>query len=224
MTTASVFPDPRRARGDVVALGDDLRPDTILDAYRHGIFPWPAEGMILPWFSPKRRAVLDYDRLHVSRSLKRARRSTAFTFTIDRAFPAVIRACAEASRPDQDGTWIFPEVIEAYTELHRLGHAHSIEVWEDDLLVGGIYGVDAGGAFGGESMFYRRPDASKLALLHLMDHLHERGLDWFDIQVMTLHMESLGARLISRSAFLDRLEKAQKVGRELFDRMSVQRK
>lgn len=222
MTASSRFPDPRRAGDDVVAIGDDLTPETLLDAYRHGIFPWPVEGMILPWFSPKRRAVLDYDRLHISRSLKRARRISGFTYTIDHAFPEVIRACAEAHRPEQEGTWIFPEVIEAYTELHRLGHAHSVEVWDGQDLVGGVYGVDSGGAFGGESMFYRSQDASKLALLHLMDHLHERGLGWFDIQVMTPHMQALGARLISRGAFLDRLEKAQKAGRELFDRKSGQ--
>ncbi len=213
----SAFPDPRQARGDVVALGDDLSPETLVDAYRHGIFPWPAEGMILPWFSPKRRAVLEYDRIHVSRSLRRARRISGFTYSFDQAFAEVIRACSEAERPDQDGTWIFPEIIEAYTKLHRLGHAHSVEVWEGQELVGGLYGIDAGGAFTGESMFYRRPDSSKLGLLHLMEHLHGRGLDWFDIQVMTPHMEALGARLISRGAFLQRLEAAQATGRKLFD-------
>ena len=212
----SRFPDPRRARGDVVALGDDLSPETIIDAYRHGIFPWPTEGIILPWFSPKRRAVLDYDRLHLSRSLKRAARTTRFEFTIDAAFDRVIGECAAGPRPGQDGTWIFPEVAAAYSELHRLGHAHSVEAWEGGELVGGIYGVDAGGAFGGESMFHRRPDASKLALLHLMEHLHARGLDWLDIQVMTPHMEAMGARMISRPAFLRRLEEAQESGLVLF--------
>ena len=214
--TQSRFPDPRRARGDVVALGDDLSPETIIDAYRHGIFPWPTEGIILPWFSPKRRAVLDYDRLHLSRSLKRATRTNRFVFTIDAAFDRVIRECAASPRPGQDGTWIFPEVVGAYSELHRLGHAHSVEAWEEGELVGGMYGVDAGGAFGGESMFYRRPDASKLALLHLMEHLHARGLDWLDIQVMTPHMEAMGARMISRPAFLRRLEEAQESGLVLF--------
>jgi leucyl/phenylalanyl-tRNA---protein transferase len=214
--TASRFPDPRRARGDIIALGDDLSAETLVDAYRHGIFPWPMEGVPLPWFSPRRRAVLDFDRIHVSRSLRRAMRAPSWTFTIDHDFRGVVSACSDAPRPGQDGTWIFPEIIEAYCELHREGHAHSVEVWEGEELVGGIYGVDAGGAFGGESMFFRRPNASKLALLHLVTHLQSRGLGWLDIQVMTPHMEAFGAREIPRSAFLDRLAAAQRSRVQLF--------
>ena len=212
----SRFPDPRRIRGDVVAFGDDLSPETLMDAYRHGIFPWPMEGTVLPWFSPRWRGILDFDDLHISRSLERARKQTRFQFSIDRDFGGVIRGCAATPRPDQDGTWIFPEVIAAYEQLHSLGHAHSAEVWEGEELVGGIYGVDAGGAFGGESMFYRRPNASKLALLHLIDHLASRGLTWLDIQVMTPHMDAMGATLVRRAEFLDRLERAQRSGLKLF--------
>ncbi|HEU5162249.1 MAG TPA: leucyl/phenylalanyl-tRNA--protein transferase, partial [Thermoanaerobaculia bacterium] len=163
----------------------------------------------LPWFSPHRRAVLFFDEIHISRSLARVRRTHAFRMTIDVDFRGVIARCAETPRPDQDGTWIFPEIIDAYVKLHELGHAHSAEVWEGEELVGGIYGVDLGGAFGGESMFYSRPNASKLALLHLAEHLRNRGLGWMDIQVMTPHMEALGAREIPRSEFLDLLKETQ---------------
>lgn len=212
----SRFPDPRKSPHDIVAVGDDLRPETLVDAYRAGIFPWPIDDYPLPWFSPRRRAVLDFSDLHLSRSLKALRRKAPFHFTIDADFRGVIEGCATTPRPDQDGTWIFPEIVDAYCELHRLGHAHSVEAWEGEELVGGIYGVDAGGAFGGESMFFRRAGASKLALLHLVEHLAERGLDWLDIQVMTPHMKALGAKEISRGKFLDRLAEAQKSDRALF--------
>ncbi len=208
-----MFPDPRTVRGDIVAFGNDLRVKVLRDAYRHGIFPWPHDDLPMPWFSPRRRAVLIFDELHVGRSLQKIARKTPFTFSIDRAFSRVIAACAEAPRPDQDGTWIEPAIIEAYTALHRAGDAHSVEVWDGEDLVGGVYGVDSGGVFTGESMFYRKPNGSKLALLHLIDHLRERGATWLDCQVMTPHMEALGARLITRTRFLDMLEAAQ--GKEL---------
>ena len=214
----SVFPDPRRARGDIVALGDDLAVDTLRDAYRHGIFPWPHERMPLPWFSPRRRAVIVFDELHVGRTLRKAMKRSEFTFTIDRDFPAVIRACSE-SRPAQrgGGTWIDAHIIAAYTRFHAAGDVHSVEVWRGGDLVGGLYGVDAGGLFTGESMFYRASDASKLALLFLIEHLRGRGATWIDCQVMTPHMEALGAREITRAKFLDMLAEAQRLDRRLFD-------
>ena len=211
----SRFPDPRYARGDVVAVGDDLRVDTLRDAYRHGIFPWPHERLPLPWFSPRRRTVLFFDELHVGRTLRRARRG-ALRFTIDQAFADVIKACAVSPRGDDVGTWIEPEIIEAYTRFHRAGDAHSVEVWDGDELAGGLYGVDAGGVFTGESMFHRAPNASKLALLFLVDHLRERGATWLDCQVMTAHIRTLGAREISRARFLDMLAEAQARGLTLF--------
>ncbi len=214
MTT---FPDPRYAPGDVIAIGEDLRVETLRDAYRRGIFPWPTEGHPLPWFSPRRRAVLVFDDLHVGRSLRKAGKQRGFTFTIDRDFTAVIRACATATRPDQDGTWIEANMIEAYIRLHRAGDAHSIEAWEGETLAGGLYGVDAGGLFTGESMFYVRPDASKLALLFLVEHLRERGSKFLDCQIMTPHMKALGAREISRARFLDLLAETQARGLTLFD-------
>jgi leucyl/phenylalanyl-tRNA--protein transferase len=212
----STFPDPRYAPSDVVAMGEDLRVETLREAYRKGIFPWPHDGLPLPWFSPRRRAVIFFDELHVGRSLRKTAKRTPFTFTIDRDFRAVIRACSEAERPEQDGTWIAPNIIAAYTRLHDAGDAHSVEVWEDETLVGGLYGVDAGGTFTGESMFHLRPDASKLALLFLMDHLRTRGSRLLDCQVMTPHMEALGAREIARAKFLDLLAEGQATGRRLF--------
>ena len=212
----STFPDPRYAPSDVVAMGEDLRVDTLREAYRKGIFPWPHEGLPLPWFSPRRRTVLFFDELHVGRSLAKAAKRRPFHFTIDRDFRAVIRACAEAERPEQDGTWIEPKIVAAYTRLHEAGDAHSVEVWEGDALVGGLYGIDAGGVFTGESMFHRASDASKLALLFLVEHLRQRGAAFIDCQVMTPHMEALGARDITRSRFLDMLAAAQAKGVRLF--------
>jgi leucyl/phenylalanyl-tRNA--protein transferase len=212
----STFPDPRYARSDIIAMGEDLRVDVLREAYRKGIFPWPHDGLPLPWFSPRKRAVIVLDELHVGRSLRKAQKQSGLTFTIDRDFGAVIRACAEAERPEQDGTWIAPAIIEAYTHLHRAGDAHSVEAWEDGQLAGGLYGVDAGGIFTGESMFHRRPNASKLALLFLIDHLRERGSPLLDCQVMTPHMEALGAREIARSRFLDVLAETQAKAIRLF--------
>src|SRR5918998_5559270 len=197
------FPDVRGTDfGDIVAVGGSLHPANLVAAYRRGIFPWPIEGWPLTWFCPRERAVLDFPCLHVPRSLARERRRTRLRFTIDADFAGVVRGCALAERPEQEGTWITRAIYENYTALHHAGRAHSVEAWEGGALVGGIYGVDAGGAFAGESMFYLRPNASKLALLFLIEHLRARGLGWLDIQVMTPHLEALGARLVPREDFL----------------------
>jgi len=201
---------------DVVAVGGTLDPATLLLAYRRGIFPWPVEGLPMLWFCPRMRAILEVERLHVARRLARTRRTTALRFTIDGAFDAVIRACAETPRPGQDSTWITAEIIEAYGRLHRLGAAHSVEAWREGTLVGGVYGVDVDGAFAAESMFRRETDASKLALLHLLDHLDGHGLGWIDVQVMTPHLERLGARAVPRGEFLDRLARTRARGVRLF--------
>lgn len=214
------FPDPSDAGDDgLVAVGGNLRPETLLAAYRKGIFPWPIEGWPLTWFSPKVRALVEFDALHVPRSLARERRRTPLRFTLDRDFRSVVESCASAARPHEDGTWITHEMIEAYCEFHRRGHAHSVEAWEGVELVGGLYGVDADGAFAGESMFYKRPNASKLALLFLVDHLKGRGLDWLDVQVMTPHMLALGAREVSRERYLEKLAATRRRGLELFPRV-----
>ena len=225
------FPDPSRFRYpewveigpylyrsyDVVAFGTPLTVETVREAYLKGIFPWNTDGIPLPWHCPERRAVLFFDELRVPRSLERDRKKSEFTFTIDRGFPSVIRACALAYRAGQRGTWITPEFERVYTQLHREGMAHSVEAWDKNgELVGGLYGIDAGGVFCGESMFYRSPNASKLALLFLVDHLRERGSEWLDSQVMTPHMRKLGTREISRSEFLERLRETQERGLQLF--------
>ncbi len=204
------FPEVRGTDfGDIVAVGGSLHPVNLVAAYRRGIFPWPIEGWPLTWFCPRERAVLDFQDLHVPRSLARERKRTPLRFTTDADFAGVMRGCALASRPEQEGTWITREIYENYCALNRAGRAHSVEAWEGDALVGGIYGVDAGGAFAGESMFYLRPNASKLALLHLIEHLEQRGLDWLDIQVMTPHLQALGAHTVPREEFLDKLAAAR---------------
>ena len=213
------FPDPRETGPEgVVAAGGDLHPDSLRLAYRQGIFPWPHPGLPLLWFCPPRRAILDFSRLHVGHRLARIRRTSRLTFTRDAAFERVIAACRGAKRPGQAGTWITPAMERAYCRLHRDGDAHSVEAWDENgQLVGGVYGVDAGGAFGGESMFHTQPNASKLALLFLVDHLAARGADFMDIQMLTPHMEALGAVEIPRDEFLARLRKIRASGRSLFD-------
>lgn len=211
------FPDPRGATPDgIVAVGGRPEPELLAEAYARGIFPWPVEGYPLLWFSPAERGVLFFEELHVPRSLARERRRTRLQFTVDGAFERVIRACATVERPHEKGTWITREMIRGYCEFHRRGLAHSVEAWDGGELVGGVYGVDAGGAFAGESMFRLRPNASKLALLHLIEHLRARGLQWLDIQVLTPHTEALGARLIPREEFLRLLADTQARGLKLF--------
>jgi leucyl/phenylalanyl-tRNA---protein transferase len=204
---------------DIVAVGGSLEPRVLVEAYRRGVFPWPIDGLpLLPWFCPRERAIVDFNLLHVPRSLRRALRQTALQCTIDAAFARVIDHCAAVPRPGQDGTWITPELMKAYQDLHHLGYAHSVEVWDQGALVGGIYGVEVDGYFSAESMFHLAPNASKIALFHLIDHLRAGGLDWFDIQVMTPHMAAIGAVILSRKGFLDRLAKTRARGLKLFTR------
>ena len=190
----------------LVAVGGDLRPATLLRAYRQGIFPWFNEGDPVLWWSPNPRAIFDLDRFYLSRRLMRTIRAGKFRLTINQAFDQVIRGCAE-----REETWITTDMIDAYRELHRLGHAHSIETWLGDDLVGGVYGVALGGLFAGESMFQRRRDASKVALTYLIEYLKIRGFILFDTQVLTEHTASLGAFEIAREEYLERLEKALEV-------------
>lgn len=211
------FPDPRTASPEgIVAIGGDLGPASIMAAYRQGIFPWPVDNLPLLWFSPSERGVLEFRNLHVPRSLARAKKRCGFRFSIDEAFGRVIRSCAETPRPGQQGTWITPEIVSAYRRLHRMGIAHSVEAWHGEELCGGLYGVDVDGAFAAESMFYRIPNASKLAVLHLIRHLSGRGLDWIDIQTLTPHMGRLGAQAIPRDEFLLRLQATRRRGLRLF--------
>jgi leucyl/phenylalanyl-tRNA--protein transferase len=211
------FPDPERAdEHGIVAVGGDLEPASLRLAYRHGIFPWPVEGLPLLWFSPAERGVLEFAELHVSRSLVRERRRGRFRLSIDAAFPQVIRACARVPRRGQRGTWITRQILRAYVRLHELGVAHSVEAWDGERLAGGVYGVDVDGAFAAESMFHLEPNASKLALWHLVEHLASRGLDWLDVQVLSPHLERLGAKEIPRAAFLATLARTRARGLVLF--------
>ncbi len=211
------FPDPRTASPEgIVAIGGDLHPESVLAAYRQGIFPWPVDDLPLLWFSPPERAILQFRDLHIPRSLASSARRCELRMSIDEAFGEVIRSCAETERPGQDGTWITAEVIEAYIRLHQLGIAHSVEAWQGNWLVGGVYGVAVDGAFSAESMFYRVSNASKLCVLHLIDHLRSRDLDWMDVQTMTPHMERLGAKLLDRDEFLVRLDATRARGLLLF--------
>ena len=225
------FPDPRtfeypewvRIGGylyrshDVVSFGAPLTVANVREAYLKGIFPWYTEGIPLPWHCPESRAILEFADLRVPRSLDKARRNSALTFTIDKDFAYVIRACSRAYRPRQRGTWITAEFERVFTDLHKRGMAHSVEAWNaEGQLAGGLYGVDAGGVFCGESMFFNEPNASKLSLLFLIDHLSNRGATWLDSQVMTPHMEVLGAREISRNEFLDKLEQTHALNLKLF--------
>ena len=201
---------------DIIGFGGELSVANLRAAYRKGIFPWHIEGLPLPWFCPERRAILEFREIHVPRTLRKEWKKTDFTFTIDADFRRVIQSCAAAKRAHESGTWITRDFIESYCRFHEASDAHSVEVWEADELVGGLYGVDAGGVFCGESMFFRRSNASKLALLFLIDHLKARGATWLDVQVMTPHFEILGAREIPRSEFLDKLEKTLALGLKLF--------
>ena len=191
-----------------MAFGADLAVETLVDAYRHGIFPWPHEGLPLPWFSPEPRGVLDVGAgALVSKSLRQRLRRCGWTTTVDAAFDDVVDACAD--RSPADGTWIIHDMRMAYGRLHRLGWAHSLEVWDGDRLVGGLYGVRVGGCFTGESMFHREPDASKVAFVDLVARWRAAGGSVLDVQLPTDHLVSLGVVDIERARFLDWLARVR---------------
>lgn len=189
----------------LLAAGADLSAERLLQAYRRGIFPWYSAGEPILWWSPDPRMVLFPSELQVSRSLARRLRKDDYEIRFDSAFRQVMLHCALTERPGQDGTWITQQVVEGYCRLHALGHAHSVETWVDDELVGGIYGVAIGRMFYGESMFHLVTDASKLAFVHLVRHLQAQGFGMLDCQMKTSHLASLGAREVSRDEFAQRL-------------------
>jgi leucyl/phenylalanyl-tRNA--protein transferase len=199
------FPDPDGADAEgLVAHGGDLEPATLIAAYRHGIFPWPYDAESLLWWSPDPRAILPLDALHVSRRLARTLRGDRFRVTINAAFAAVIDGCAA-----REETWITPALRVAYVRLHGLGWTHSVEVWDaDGALAGGLYGVAIGGLFAAESMFHRARDASKVAVVALVQHARRVGITLVDVQVPSSHLASLGALAIPRREYLDRLARA----------------
>jgi len=203
------FPDPEKALDDpngLLAAGGDLDPKRLMQAYHYGIFPWYSDGQPILWWSPDPRLVLYLDEIKISKSLVKSIRNKKFKVTFNQAFDKVIRACA-LPRKTQKETWILPEMIDAYLELHKLGHAQSIEVWEEDKLVGGLYGVVVGEIFCGESMFSFSSDTSKIALAYLVEKLKQENFHLIDCQLTNPHLESLGARLISRKEYLSILKK-----------------
>jgi len=204
-----VFPEPDLAEPEgLLAVGGDLSPERLLRAYTAGIFPWFSEGSPILWWSPDPRLVLEPGWLHVPRSLARTVKRGRYELRADTAFSQVIRRCAGAARPGQDGTWITDEMVAAYEGLHRLGFAHSFEAWEGEVLAGGLYGLSLGGAFFGESMFADRPDASKVAFVQAVGWLADQGIGLVDCQVHTEHLARFGAREIPRRVFLAHLAAA----------------
>ncbi|MBF0119143.1 MAG: leucyl/phenylalanyl-tRNA--protein transferase [Desulfobacterales bacterium] len=201
------FPPPQFAdHSGLLAVGGDLSPDRLLNAYQKGIFPWFSEGEPILWWSPDPRLVLYPNEFHISKSLKKILNKNLFKITMDMAFKDVICACADLKRKKQRGTWITDEMISAYCRLHDMGFAHSVEAWENNLLVGGLYGVSLGGAFFGESMFTHVSNASKVAFVILVEFLKKYSFDIIDCQIKTKHLTSFGAREIPRKIFLSELE------------------
>jgi leucyl/phenylalanyl-tRNA--protein transferase len=204
-----VFPHPSLAEEDgLLAVGGDLNPDRLILAYANGIFPWFSDDQPILWWSLNPRLVLFPEKLKVSKSLKQNIQNKNYTVTFDENFEEIIRMCAESSRPEQDGTWICDEMIEAYMKLHQLGFAHSVETKLDGKLVGGLYGVSLGRIFYGESMFFTERDASKVALFHLVKKLKAWNFLAIDAQQDTEHMRRLGAETIPLEDFLDLLDKS----------------
>jgi leucyl/phenylalanyl-tRNA--protein transferase len=206
-----VFPSPHLAsREGLLAVGGDLSPDRLLLAYSNGIFPWYSEGEPILWWSPDPRLVLYPAELKISRSLKKVLKRGVFELTMDRAFGDVITECARVRQEKHEGTWIVDDMVQAYCRLHDAGFAHSVEVWKDNRLAGGLYGVSLGNCFFGESMFTRVTNASKVALVGLVRHLIPLGFAFIDCQIATEHLARFGAREISRARYLAELTEALK--------------
>lgn len=200
-----LFPDPRLAEPDgLLAVGGDLSPQRLQLAYCNGIFPWYSEETPILWYAPHQRFVLFPDAMRISKSMKKIMKSGRFQVTIDQAFEQVITACSKAERKDQDGTWITTDMLNAYIRLYQLGIAHAVEVWQDGILVGGLYGISVGNIFCGESMFSAVSNASKVALISLFQHFN---FELVDCQVYTEHLASLGAGMIDRETYLSILNK-----------------
>lgn len=204
-----IFPPPQSSEPNgLLAVGGDLREARVLEAYRNGIFPWYSSGEPILWWSPPERAIFLPGDEHFSARLKRKLRGAAFEIRIDTAFPEVIRSCATAKRSGDPGTWITREMVAAYVALHGSGYAHSFETWQEDELVGGLYGLSLGAAFFGESMFSKAADASKAAFAALCGWCWQRGFHFIDGQVPNENLDKLGARVMAREEFLERLERA----------------
>ena len=203
LTDALLFPSPEQASAEgIVAVGGDLKPERVMLAYRKGIFPWFESDDFLLWWSPDPRMVLFPDQVKISKSMRAVLRKKQFEVTFNKAFDDVVEACAKVKRFGQNGTWITPGLMEVYSTLHTQGHAHSVEVWEEGVLVGGLYGIDLGTVFCGESMFSKANNASKVALISLAKELKKNKYKLIDCQVPTQHLVSMGAESIPRAEFL----------------------
>ncbi|HRB92465.1 MAG: leucyl/phenylalanyl-tRNA--protein transferase [Chitinophagales bacterium] len=205
-----IFPPVEGAEDGIVAIGGDLSSERLLLAYHCGIFPWYSKEEPIIWHSPAERFILMLDNLHISKSMKRVLNSNRFSITFDADFSFVIKQCAAVERKNQDGTWITNEMIDAYLELHNLGYAHSVEVWKDEKIVGGLYGVSLGKVFFAESMFHTESNTSKIALIKLVALLKQKDFHFLDAQVHTTHVESLGAKNIARKKFMELLQQGLK--------------
>jgi len=203
LTDALLFPSPEQASDEgIVAVGGDLKPERVMLAYRKGIFPWFESDDFLLWWSPDPRMVLFPDQVKISKSMRAVLRKKQFEVTFNKAFDDVVEACAKVKRFGQNGTWITPGLMEVYSTLHTQGHAHSVEVWAEGVRVGGLYGIDLGTVFCGESMFSKANNASKVALISLAKELKKNKYELIDCQVPTQHLASMGAESIPRSEFL----------------------
>ena len=202
------FPDPETQsnKDGLVCVGGELSVQTLLSAYMQGIFPWPQEGYPMLWFSPPERGVIDLKEFHIPKSLRKDFKKCELQFSMNQSFEQVIFECEKQKRPGQDGTWITPEVRKAYTEFHQAGFAYSIECWDQQKLVGGLYGVLIDQFCSAESMFYIQNNASKYCILYLIEFLRENKIDWLDIQMVTPVTESFGGKYITRKEFMQRLK------------------
>ncbi|HVK85672.1 MAG TPA: leucyl/phenylalanyl-tRNA--protein transferase [Kofleriaceae bacterium] len=203
-----VFPPAHLAEDGLLALGGDLRPERLILGYTQGIFPWYAENLPILWHSPDPRMMMTTRDLVVQKSLRKTIRRRPYELRMDTAFTEVLAGCASAPRPGQSGTWLIPDMVDAYVKLHELGFAHSVEAWEDGELVGGLYGVSLGAAFFGESMFARAPDASKVAFVACVRQLDAWNIGLIDCQVHTEHLERFGAYEVPRLHYLELLQTA----------------
>lgn len=201
------FPDPTLTSEDgLLCVGGDLEVETLFEAYSRGIFPWPQEGFPLLWFCPPQRGVLEFKDFHVSKSLQKQIKKKDYEFKMNNDFDQVIEACASQPRVGQEGTWILGEMVEAYKKFHRAGFCHSFEIWQRGVLVGGLYGVEVNGVFSGESMFFRKDNMSKIALVETVKYLLSRGCEWIDVQMVTPQIQRFGGKYIDREEFLKRLK------------------
>jgi leucyl/phenylalanyl-tRNA--protein transferase len=208
LNDSNIFPPVHHAEEGILAVGGDLSPERLIAAYSSGVFPWFSDDEPIIWWAPDPRFVLFPKQLKVSKSMKQLLKQNQFAVTFDTQFNAVIQACANQNRPGQAGTWITKEMLKAYKKLHKMGLSHSVEVWKENKLVGGLYGVSLGKAFFGESMFFNESNASKFGFIHLVEFLMLHHFEFIDCQIETEHLKSLGANFIPRANFMNLLEQA----------------